>query len=116
MAGYKRQIIRLYCGSDRPPQEMQAEVHGLLAIFKIQYGWNITHVDSGIRVLNVIGNKELCLRVLTVLEQADWSGGSWGENPRSDSIRQAMAKVAEILYGKSRTPGNIRANNLQKRA
>lgn len=84
-----------------------ADVYGPLALFRVRYGYNITHVPTGLRIFNVIGNKALAIRVLdTLLEhETEWRDGgpfTFGKLPdhwSGQTLHELTKKAAEVMFG-----------------
>lgn len=110
----KRALIKIAVRSDTAlpgapgslivAQDQEAEVHGEFAIWRIKYGWNLTHVRTGLRLFKVYGNKAKALRTLEILtEAADWAHGEFGKQAWSKDEGEwfkAVKRAAEFLYPK----------------
>jgi len=60
-------------------KEIEAYVYGPLALHEIQYGWTITHLRTGLRVMEVLDKKALAVEVMEVLvSEGDWEFGEFG--------------------------------------
>lgn len=111
----RRAVIKIAVrGDDAPPgrpgslfvpQDQEAEVIGEFAIWRIKYGWNLTHVRTGLRLFKVYGSKAKVLRVIKMLqEDADWAHGEfgkqvWTKGHEGEWLR-ATKRAAEFLYPK----------------
>lgn len=84
-----------------------ADVYGPLAVFKIQHGFNITHIPTGLRIFNVIGKKALALAVLDRLleHETAWSDGgpfTFGTLPdhwSGRTLHELTCRGAEVMFG-----------------
>lgn len=91
-------------GGPKPPRVAQpAYLVGGLALRKIQYGWMILHAVSGYKLLDVIGKKELALRVLASLLEnyAEWETAAWGFEPDSvapPEVHRAVQIAARVMF------------------
>lgn len=97
-----RDKVRLAVRDGETDEYRDAYIYSGLALFRIQYGWNITHVNSGIRLMEVIGNKSLALSLLSTLlsNYPYWSSfGSYGIlHPMPDEARSALRLAQRQLY------------------
>lgn len=87
---------------DRKAQ--QVELYGpYLALFKVQYGWNISHVNTGRRIIEFVGVKSLALEVLEILNEADWNFGEFGQQfllkDMPESVAEACKQASRKIYG-----------------
>jgi len=88
-------------------EEKRAEIHGgHFALFKVKYGWNITHIASGLSIYRqVIGRKSVALGAIDILLTADWAsaGGSFGRPPdfSREDIKRVIRETNRFLYGTS---------------
>lgn len=84
-----------------------ADVYGPFAVFRIKYGYNITHVPTGLRVLNVIGNKALAIQVLDRLleHETEWTDGgpfTFGTLPdhwSGRTLHELTCRACEVMFG-----------------
>lgn len=74
-----------------------------LALHRRQFGWIISHVASGYKLLDVIGKKDLALRVLASLLEnyADWETAAWGFEPdpvAPPEVYRAVQIAARVMF------------------
>lgn len=91
-------------GGPKPERVPQlAYLVGGLAMRKIQYGWMILHGVSGYKLLDVIGKKELALRVLASLLEnyPDWETAAWGfeaDPVAPPEVYRAVQIAARVMF------------------
>jgi len=80
---------------------LPAYLAGGLAMRQQQYGWMILHANSGYKLLDVVGNKDLAVRVLEALLENHTRWEEWGFEPdpvAPPEARRAVQIAARVMF------------------